>query len=116
MTRYKVQQFDWGFRTYDSDTEEPVEGATTEYDVTDEQAAIIAMSGSTIEIVDNKVVVTEPKEDPILSYVEAEYEERQRKAEEYAEFLASPAGRAAQRYVYFMQHGVWPEEEMGGQS
>jgi hypothetical protein len=111
MTRYKVQQFDWGFRTYDTQTEEPVEGAIAEFDITDEQADLIAQKGTTIEVVDDNLVITEGKADPILPYVEEQYAEQQRKADEYAEFLASPAGRAAQRYVFYMNNGYWPEDE-----
>lgn len=61
-TRYKVQQFDWGFRTYDSQTEEPVEGEIARFDVTIAEAELIE-NGGVIEIVDNKIVVSEPPEE-----------------------------------------------------
>lgn len=32
-TRYKLQQFDWGFRCYDSQTEEPIEGELARYEI-----------------------------------------------------------------------------------
>ncbi len=61
MTRYKVQQFEWGFRTYDSNTEQPVEGEIARFDVNMEEAELIEQGGI-IEIVDNEVVVTMPEE------------------------------------------------------
>jgi hypothetical protein len=61
MTRYKVQQFDWGFRTYDSQTEEPVEGAIAEFDVNISEADLIEQGGD-IEIVNDEVVVIPPEE------------------------------------------------------
>lgn len=61
MTRYKLQQFEWGFRTYDSQTEEPVEGAIAEYDVNIAEAELIEQGGD-IEIVDGEVIVTASEE------------------------------------------------------
>ena len=57
MTRYKVQQFEWGFRTYDTQTEEPVEGAIAEYDVNLSEAEL-SEQGAIIEIVDDEAIVT----------------------------------------------------------
>lgn len=59
MTRYKLQQFEWGFRMYDSQTEQPAEGELARYNVNLEEADIIERGG-TIEIVDGEVIVTEP--------------------------------------------------------
>jgi len=61
MTRYKVQQFEWGFRTYDTQTEEPVEGAIAEYDVNIEEAEAV-IEGSQIEIIEGEAVVIEEAE------------------------------------------------------
>lgn len=61
MTRYKVQQFEWGFRTYDTQTEEPVEGAIAEYDVNIEGAEAV-IEGSQIEIIEGEAVVIEEAE------------------------------------------------------
>jgi hypothetical protein len=57
MTRYKVQQFEWGFRTYDSQTEQPVEGAIAEFDVNISEADLIEQ-GAIIEIVNDEAIVT----------------------------------------------------------
>ena len=61
MTRYKVQQFEWGFRTYDTQTEEPVEGAIAEYDMNIEEAEAV-IEGSQIEIIEGEAVVIEEAE------------------------------------------------------
>lgn len=60
-TRYKLQQFEWGFRTYDTQTEEPVEGAIAEYDVNIQEAELIEQGGI-IEIIDGEAIVTTPEE------------------------------------------------------
>ncbi len=61
MTRYRVQQFEWGFRTYDTQTEEPVEGAIAEFDVNIFEAELIEQGGL-IEIINDEAVVTAPEE------------------------------------------------------
>ena len=58
-TRYKLQQFEWGFRMYDSQTEEPAEGELARFNVNLQEADIIERGGM-IEIVNGEVVVTEP--------------------------------------------------------
>jgi hypothetical protein len=58
-TRYRVQQFDWGFRTYDTQTEEPVEGAIAEFDVNMTEAELIEQGGN-IEVIDDEAIVTPP--------------------------------------------------------
>lgn len=59
MTRYKLQQFEWGFRMYDSQTKQPVDGEIARYNVNLQEAELIEQGG-TIEIVDGEVVVAEP--------------------------------------------------------
>ena len=55
-TRYKLQQFSWGFRCYDSQTEEPIEGEIACYDVNLEEAEMIE-NGATVEIQDGEAIV-----------------------------------------------------------
>lgn len=62
-TRFKLQQFDWGFRCYDSQTEEPADGEIARYDVNLDEAEMIK-DGATVEIRDGEVFV----------YVEGEIE------------------------------------------
>lgn len=45
-TRYKVQQFAWGFRMYDSQTEEPADGEIARFDVNLDEAELVK-DGST---------------------------------------------------------------------
>ncbi len=59
MTRHRVQQFEWGFRTYDTQTEEPVEGAIAEFDVNLSEAELIEQGGL-IEIVEGEAIVSPP--------------------------------------------------------
>ncbi len=61
MTRHRVQQFEWGFRTYDTQTEEPVEGAIAEFDVNLSEAELIEQGGD-IQVVEDGVVVMPPEE------------------------------------------------------
>lgn len=58
-TRYQLQQFEWGFRMYDSQTEEPAPGELARYNVNLDEADIIERGGL-IEVVDGDVIVTEP--------------------------------------------------------
>lgn len=60
-TRFKVQQFAWGFRTYDSYTEEPVdlENEIARFDVNPSEADLICEEAAIIEVVGDDVVVTE---------------------------------------------------------
>ena len=60
-TRFKVQQFQWGFRTYDSYTEEPVdlENEIARFDVNMSEADMICQDAAIIEVVGNDVVVTD---------------------------------------------------------
>lgn len=57
-TRFKTQQFSWGFRTYDTKTEESVDGSIETFDVLIDDAKII-QDGGAIEIIDNEVNVVE---------------------------------------------------------
>ena len=58
-TRFKVQQFPWGFRTYDSYTEEPDPGEIARFDVNEQKAGWI-QDGGQIRVVDGELVVTIP--------------------------------------------------------
>ena len=58
-TRFKVQQFPWGFRTYDSYTEEPDPGEIARFDVNEQKAGWIE-DGGQIRVVDGELVVTIP--------------------------------------------------------
>lgn len=58
-TRFKVQQFAWGFRTYDSLTEEPDPGEIARFDVNEQKAGWI-QDGGQIRVVDGELVVTIP--------------------------------------------------------
>lgn len=58
-TRYKLQQFEWGFRCYDSQTEEPIPGEIDRYDINMEEAELVEQGGS-IQIIDGEAVVTPP--------------------------------------------------------
>lgn len=60
-TRYKLQQFEWGFRMYDSQTEEPADGELARFEVNLEEAELIE-NGAKIEVVDGEVVITEQEE------------------------------------------------------
>ena len=61
-TRYKVQQFEWGYRMYDSQTEEPADGEIARYDVNLEEAELIE-NGADIQIVDGEIVVIPQEEE-----------------------------------------------------
>lgn len=57
MTRYKTYQFDWGFMTIDSQTEEaPKDYIAGPFNVTIPEAEMIE-KGATIEVVDDQVNV-----------------------------------------------------------
>lgn len=58
-SRYKVQQFAWGFRTYDSYTEEPVNGEIARFGVNLAEAELIRDGLALVEVVDGELVVTE---------------------------------------------------------
>ena len=58
-SRYKVQQFFWGFRTYDSYTEEPVDGETGRFSVNLEEAQLIREDRAWLEVVDGELIVHE---------------------------------------------------------
>lgn len=60
-SRYRTQQFEWGFRTYDTQTEEPVEGAIAEFDVNLQEVELIEQGGN-IEIINDEAVVTVPED------------------------------------------------------
>lgn len=57
-TRYKVQQFTWGYRMYDSQTEEPAPGEIARYDVNLAEAELIK-DGADIQVIDGEVVAIE---------------------------------------------------------
>lgn len=57
MTRFKLQQFEWGFRMYDSNDELPADGELARYDINMEEAELVE-AGGTINIIDGEVVVT----------------------------------------------------------
>ena len=57
-TRYKVQQFEWGFRMYDSQTEQPADGEIARYDVNLTEAELIK-EGADIQVIDGEVVAIE---------------------------------------------------------
>ena len=58
-SRYKVQQFAWGFRTYDSYTEEPGGGEIARFSVNLAEAELIRDGLALVEVVDGELVVTE---------------------------------------------------------
>lgn len=58
-SRYKVQQFVWGFRTYDSYTEEPVDGEMDRFSVNLEEAQLIREDRAWLEVVDGELIVHE---------------------------------------------------------
>ncbi len=68
MTRYVTYQFDWGFATYDRNTEQEVidtveQEATylSKFDVNLSEAELI-QEGAEIQVVDNEVVVVPQEE------------------------------------------------------
>ena len=58
-SRYKVQQFVWGFRTYDSQTEEPVPGEIARFSVNLAEADMIRRDDVIVEVVDGELVIRE---------------------------------------------------------
>lgn len=60
-SRYKVQQFAWGFRTYDSYTEVPVdvENEIERFDVNQQKAGWIEAGGQ-VRVEDGDLIVTIP--------------------------------------------------------
>lgn len=58
-SRYKVQQFAWGFRTYDSYTEEPVDGELARFDVNLDEADLIRREAADLSVIHGELVVTE---------------------------------------------------------
>lgn len=61
-TRYKVQQFEWGFRTYDSYTEQPVDGEIARFDVNLAEADLIRRDAAYMAVVDGKLIVTDAEQ------------------------------------------------------
>lgn len=57
MARYKTYQFDWGFMTIDTQTEDVPEGFTAEFDNTAKEAQIIE-NGAIIEVTDDGLFIT----------------------------------------------------------
>lgn len=58
-TRFKVQQFAWGFRTYDSYTEEPDPGEIARFDVNLDEADLIRREAADLSVIHGELVVTE---------------------------------------------------------
>jgi hypothetical protein len=65
-SQYKVQQFEWGFRTYDSYTEEPMDGEIARFNVSQQKAEWIKLGGQ-VRVEGDDLLVTIPMvvpEDP----------------------------------------------------
>lgn len=111
-------QYDWGFATYDVDTEQEqiqeVEDKAQfikKFDVTDEQREIIDQKNAGVEVVKGKLVVTEPQEDPLAPIFEEQSQQQVDEMLAYQEWLETPEGKTASKYVAYMQTGEWPEEK-----
>jgi len=57
---FRLQQYGWGFRLYDVETESPAENEIASYSVTEEQADWI-QQGAEIQVIDGVLVVLEPE-------------------------------------------------------
>lgn len=53
-----MQQFEWGFRTYDSQTEQPVPGELARFDVNLDEADAIRREQADLRVVDGELVIT----------------------------------------------------------
>lgn len=117
MRHITFQQADGNFATFDTETEtERIEDFRTnneilgEWPVTIAQREVIDMRGATLEVLDGELIINPPEEDPLLPVFDADRERAEQEAREYSEWLLTPAGRTAQRYIYYMQHGKFYED------